>query len=186
MIRRPPRSTLFPYTTLFRSEVEDLEDPAMNQLELKALKRSVYSAFETFLDYAKKIPKDILKSLNNINSASQLADTIVLSLNLKLRERQELLELVDPRQRLEKIYEILQREIEILQVERRIKGRIKKQMERNQKEYYLNEHSSSRRTADATVTHFPQRVTDCPAQCSPRVGRPASRGGRRCPRPPCW
>jgi ATP-dependent Lon protease len=129
-------SSVEPYFTV---ELEILEDPTLDVLELKALKRSVYSAFETYLDYAKKIPKDILKSLTAIESPSQLADTIVLSLNLKLRERQELLEIVDPRQRLEKIYEILQREIEILQVERRIKTRIKKQMERNQKEYYLNE-----------------------------------------------
>ncbi|RJO63133.1 MAG: endopeptidase La [Myxococcales bacterium] len=127
----------------FLVEASELEDPVTDAVELKAMKRSIYSAFETYLDYAKKIPKDILKSLSNIESPSQLADTVVLSLNLKLRERQELLELVDPRARLEKLYEILQREIEILQVERRIKNRIKKQMERNQKEYYLNEQMSA-------------------------------------------
>jgi len=127
----------------FDVEIQTLEDPLLDKLELKALRRSVYTAFETYLDYAKKIPKDILKSLNGIESPSQLADTIVLSLNLKLRERQELLEIVDPRARLEKLYEILQREIEILQVERRIKSRIKKQMDRNQKEYYINEQMSA-------------------------------------------
>ncbi len=127
----------------FACDIETLGDPNADVTELKAMKRSVYSAFETYLDYAKKIPKDILKSLANIESPSQLADTIVLSLNLKLRERQELLEIVEPRARLEKLYEILQREIEILQVERRIKGRIKKQMERNQREYYLNEQMSA-------------------------------------------
>ncbi len=123
----------------FEVDVEILEDPASDAVELNALKRSVHSAFETYLDYAKKIPKDILKSISAIENASQLADTIVLSLNLKLRERQELLEIVDPRARLEKLYEVIQREIEILQVERRIKSRIKKQMERNQKDYFLNE-----------------------------------------------
>lgn len=126
----------------FDVEIQILEDPLLDKLELKALRRSVYTAFETYLDYAKKIPKDILKSLSGIESPSQLADTIVLSLNLKLRERQELLEIIDPRARLEKLYEILQREIEILQVERRIKSRIKKQMDRNQKEYYINEQMS--------------------------------------------
>lgn len=130
-------------TPFFLVKIEMLGDTAMDKLQLKALRRSVHSAFETYLDFAKKIPKDILKSLTSITSPSQLADTIVLSLNLKLRERQELLEIVDPRARLEKLYEILQREIEILQVERRIKNRIKKQMERNHKEYYLNEQMSA-------------------------------------------
>ncbi len=127
----------------FEVEVEDMTDPSADAVELKAMRRSIYSAFESYLEYAKKIPKDILKSLSSIESPSQLADTIVLSLNLKLRERQELLETIDVRERLEKLYEILQREIEILQVERRIKSRIKKQMERNQKEYYLNEQMSA-------------------------------------------
>ena len=123
----------------FKVRIEELEDPAADSIELNALKRSITSAFESYLDYAKKIPKDILKSLANIESPSQLADTIVLSLNLKLRERQELLEIVDPRKRLEKLIEVLQREIEVLQVERRIKSRIRKQMERNQRENYQGE-----------------------------------------------
>ena len=114
----------------FEVEVERLDETVSDNVELKALRRSVTSSFETYLDHAKKIPKDVLKSLNAIANPSHFADTIVLSLNLKIKERQDLLETVDPIERLEKLYEILQREIEILQVERRIKSRIKKQMDR--------------------------------------------------------
>ncbi len=118
----------------FEVEVELIEEVDSSSVELSAVKRSLQSAFETYLDHARRIPKDILKSLNQIESASKLADTIALSLNLKLRERQELLEILDPRRRLERLYAILQREIEILQVEQRIKTRIKKQMEQSRRD----------------------------------------------------
>ncbi len=137
MVEGKHRARVSHFTNLdpfFEVEVEIIEEPGVDTVELSAIRRSLYSAFETYLDHARRIPKDMLKSLSSIESPSKMADTITLSLNLKLRERQELLETIDPRQRLERLYAILQREIEILQVEQRIKTRIKKQMEQNRQE----------------------------------------------------
>ncbi len=111
--------------------VEAIAEVEGETAEQRALRRAILQSFESYLDYARKVPKDVLKSLQGISNPGQLADTLVLSLNLKLRERQELLETYDPTARLERLYEIIQREIEILQVEQRIKSRIKKQMDRD-------------------------------------------------------
>jgi ATP-dependent Lon protease len=101
--------------------------------------RQVRGAFEAFTRLDKSVPPEMRLTVNSIEEPSQLADTLIPQLKFKLGERQYLLELVDPARRLEKIYAHLQGEIEILEVERKIKGRVKKQMERSQKEYYLNE-----------------------------------------------
>src|SRR4029078_11989514 len=87
----------------------------------------------------KRIPPEMLMSVNTIDDPSRLADLIVAHLDLKLEDKQEILEVQDPSKRLEKLLQLMQGEIEILQVERRIRSRAKKQMERSQKEDYLNE-----------------------------------------------
>jgi ATP-dependent Lon protease len=107
--------------------------------EIEALMRSINSTFETYAKLNRKIPPEMILSVASINEPSRLADTIITHLNLKLDEKQSVLEIDRPAERLEKVLSFMQSEIEILQIERRIKNRVKKQMERTQKEYYLNE-----------------------------------------------
>ena len=106
---------------------------------VEALVRSLKATFENYVKLNKRIPPEMLMSVNTIDDPSRLADLIVAHLNLKLEDKQEILEIADPAKRLEKLLQLMQGEIEILQVERRIRSRVKKQMERSQKEYYLNE-----------------------------------------------
>lgn len=128
--RRARLLRFMPTEDTFTAEVEPMEEPEPDGLRAPILMRQVLQSFETYLDYARKIPRDILATIAKIESPSQLADTIVLSMSLKVRQRQELLEILEAELRLERIHELLQREIEILQVERRIKSRMKKQMDR--------------------------------------------------------
>lgn len=128
-----------PEETHFVCEVEDVIEPAGTTVEVEALIRSVQTTFESYVKLNKRIPPEILLSIASIDDPSRLADTIVAHLNLKLPDRQSLLELQDPAVRLEKLYELMQSEIEILLVEKKIRTRVKKQMEKTQKEYYLNE-----------------------------------------------
>src|SRR4051812_94086 len=124
---------------LIEAEVEELADVLESTVELEALVRSLKGTFENYVKLNKRIPPEMLMSVNTIEDPSRLADLIVAHLNLKLEDKQEILEIQDPARRLEKLLQLMQGEIEILQVERRIRSRVKKQMERSQKEYYLNE-----------------------------------------------
>jgi ATP-dependent Lon protease len=124
---------------LFIVELETLYEEPTTDLECEALVRSVNSAFEQFAKLHKKIPQETLLSVGNITDPGQLADTVVGHLPIKLEDKQGLLELIAPKTRLEKLYELMRAEIEILQLEQRIKGRVKRQMEKTQREYYLNE-----------------------------------------------
>ncbi len=108
-------------------------------IELEALIRSVQSTFESYVKLNKRIPSETLSVVSGIDDPSKLADTIVCYLTLKLQDKQSLLESPSPARRLERLHELMQAEIEILQVEKKIRTRVKKQMERTQKEYYLNE-----------------------------------------------
>ncbi len=107
--------------------------------EAEALRRAVVSQFDHYVKLNKKIPPEILSSLSNIEEAGRLADTIAAHLPLKLEQRQEVLEVFDTNARLEKLLNLLENELDILQVEKRIRGRVKRQMEKSQREYYLNE-----------------------------------------------
>lgn len=124
---------------MIEAEVEELADLSESTVELEALVRSLKGTFENYVKLNKRIPPEMLMSVNTIEDPSRLADLIVAHLNLKLEDKQEILEVQDPAKRLEKLLQLMQGEIEILQVERRIRSRVKKQMERSQKEYYLNE-----------------------------------------------
>ncbi len=123
----------------FTVEVRSLPDPDERSVELAALVRSVQGVFETYVKLNKRIPPEMLMSVQTIEEPGRLADTIVAHVNLKLKDKQELLETTSPTRRLERLYELMQAEIEILQVEKKIRTRVKKQMEKSQKEYYLNE-----------------------------------------------
>ncbi|HET6410494.1 MAG TPA: endopeptidase La [Anaeromyxobacter sp.] len=120
-------------------EAEEMEEQSDRTVELEALMRSVHSTFEAYVKLNKRIPPEMLTSVASIDDPARLADTIVAHLSLKLNDKQSILETESPAKRLEKLYELMQGEIEILQVEKKIRTRVKKQMEKTQKEYYLNE-----------------------------------------------
>jgi ATP-dependent Lon protease len=107
--------------------------------EIEALRRGLFAQFDQYVKLNKKIPPEILTSLASIDEAGRLADTIAAHLPLKIEQKQEILEMLPVRSRLEHMMGILDGEIDILQVEKRIRGRVKRQMEKSQREYYLNE-----------------------------------------------
>jgi ATP-dependent Lon protease len=123
----------------FTVEIEELPDVAEKSVELDALMREVHTTFETYVKLNKRIAPEILISVQTIEDPGQLADTMVGQLQLKLADKQAILEMDAPSKRLSRLYELMKAEIEILQVERKIRSRVKKQMEKTQKEYYLNE-----------------------------------------------
>ena len=123
----------------FQAYAEITEDVVEDERELDALVRTVVSQFEQYIKLNKKIPPEVLVSINQIDDPSKLADTIASHLSLKIAEKQELLEAEHVGRRLEKIYGLMEGEIGVLQVEKRIRSRVKRQMEKTQREYYLNE-----------------------------------------------
>ena len=123
----------------FSVEIRELEDEGGDTPEAEALVRSIQSTFESYSKLNKKVAPEIVNSVIAISEPGKLADTVVAHLNLKLPDRQKLLELTSTIERLEEVFSRMQAEIEVLEVERKIRGRVKKQMERSQKEYYLNE-----------------------------------------------
>ncbi|MBW1811286.1 MAG: endopeptidase La [Deltaproteobacteria bacterium] len=123
----------------FRVEVEELRERTESSPEMEALMRSIHASFETYVKLNKKIPPEMIMSTASIDEPTRLSDTVAAHLNLKLNDKQILMETESTLERLRKLYELMQSEIEILQIERKIRTRVKKQMERTQKEYYLNE-----------------------------------------------
>ena len=123
----------------FQAHAGVFKSPDTDEKELAALSRSVVSQFEQYIKLNRKVPPEVLVSINQIEEPSKLADTIASHLALKISEKQELLEADTVYSRLEKIHGFMDGEIGILQVEKRIRGRVKRQMEKTQREYYLNE-----------------------------------------------
>ena len=117
----------------------DLFENTGDSSELEALSRAVVGQFEQYIKLNKKIPAEVLISINQIDDPSKLADTVAQHLTLKISDKQELLEFESVSERLERIYSFMEGEISVLQVEKRIRGRVKRQMEKTQREYYLNE-----------------------------------------------
>ena len=115
------------------------EESIEESLETQALIRSVKNTFEKYVKLNKRIPPEILMRVSSIDSAGELADIIVAQLNLKVEEKQRLLEMTNATHRLEELLNLITSEIEILEVEKKIRSRVKRQMEKSQKEYYLNE-----------------------------------------------
>lgn len=125
--------------SIFRVETSTLEEFVSSTVEAEAFVRSIKGTFEAYVKLNKRIPPELLMSVLAIEDPGKLADTIIPHLNVKVEEKQKLLEIVDACKRLEKLFSLIEGEIEILQVEKKIRSRVKKQMERSQKEYYLNE-----------------------------------------------
>ena len=115
------------------------EDDRHDAREIDVLVRSIIAQFEQYVKLNKKVPPEILTSLSGIDEPGRLADTVAAHMALKLSEKQRILEVQDVKSRLEQILGIIEGEIDVLQIEKRIRGRVKQQMEKSQREYYLNE-----------------------------------------------
>ena len=125
--------------THFVADVAPVEPDVPSNHEIEAMRRAMISQFDQYVKLNKKIPPEVLTSLAGIDEAGRLADTIVAHLPLKLEQKQQVLEMFEVKHRLEHLLTLIETELDILQVEKRIRGRVKRQMEKSQREYYLNE-----------------------------------------------
>ncbi len=137
--RRAKISSFKETESYFEAMTTPMPDVTGDKKDLEALGRTVVSQFEQYIKLNKKIAPEVLVSLNQIEEASKLADTVASHLNLKIPEKQDLLEIAKISERLERVFGHMESEIGVLQVEKRIRNRVKRQMEKTQREYYLNE-----------------------------------------------
>lgn len=122
-----------------RAEVSLIDEVEAAERESEVFVRTLLSQFEQYVQLGKKVPAEVLSSLNSIEEPGRLVDTMAAHMALKIEQKQEILEIVELQARVEHVLALLDAEIDLLQVEKRIRGRVKKQMERSQREYYLNE-----------------------------------------------
>jgi ATP-dependent Lon protease len=126
-------------SAVFMATALPLDQSGAEDHEIEAMRRAVVAQFDQFVKLNKKIPPEVLSSITGIEDAGRLADTIAAHLPLKIEQKQEVLEMDNVRERIDRLLSQLEAEIDILQVEKRIRGRVKRQMEKSQREYYLNE-----------------------------------------------
>jgi ATP-dependent Lon protease len=124
---------------LYSARIERIESESVSGREAEVLSRSLMTQFDQYVKLNKKVPPEIIASLSSIDDPSRLADTIAAHMAIKIQSKQEILEIVPLRERLEHLVHLMESEIDLLQVEKRLRGRVKKQMEKSQREYYLNE-----------------------------------------------
>ena len=142
LVEGGPRARIVHFTDnpdFFQAYADLVVEKEGEPRELEALARSVISQFEQYVKLNKKIPPEVLVSINQIDDSSKLADTVASHLTVRVAEKQELLEIDSVAERLERIYSFMEGEIGVLQVEKKIRNRVKRQMEKTQREYYLNE-----------------------------------------------
>ena len=145
----------------FVAEVELIdEDSGYDEREVDVLMRSVMSLFDQYVKLNKKVPPEILTSLAGIDSPSRLADTIAAHMTLKIEEKQKLLEIELVRERLEHVMALIEGEIDLMQIEKRIRGRVKQQMEKSQREYYLNEQMKAIQKELGELEDAPNEIED--------------------------
>ncbi len=138
-VRRARVDSVEDLRQLFVAKVTPVVIADVDTNEVEAMRRAIIAQFDQYVKLNKKIPPEILTSLAGIDEAGRLADTIAAHLPLKLEQKQDVLEMFDTGERLEKLLTQIEAELDILQVEKRIRGRVKRQMEKSQREYYLNE-----------------------------------------------
>ena len=142
LVEGTARARIVNYTAnadYFEAEVERVAETAGNEDEIEALARSTVSQFESYVKLNKKISPEVLGTISQIEDHSKLADTIASHLAIKLSDKQDVLEITRISERLERVYTLMESEISVLQVEKKIRSRVKRQMEKTQREYYLNE-----------------------------------------------
>src|SRR5690606_9546881 len=140
------------------------EDEEQDEREVDVLVRSIIAQFEQYVKLNKKVPPEILTSLSGIEQAGRLADTVAAHMALKLAEKQRILEIEDVRTRLEQVLGIIEGEIDVLQIEKRIRGRVKQQMEKSQREYYLNEQMKAIQRELGEMEDAPNELADLEAK----------------------
>jgi ATP-dependent Lon protease len=149
----------------FSAEITILtEENQHDEREIDVLVRSIIAQFEQYVKLNKKVPPEILTSLSGIDEAGRLADTVAAHMALKLAEKQRILELRDIKVRLEQVLGIIEGEIEVLQIEKRIRGRVKQQMEKSQREYYLNEQMKAIQKELGEMEDAPNELADLEAK----------------------
>lgn len=167
-----------------RVAVASVEESTEKNSEIEALMRSTLYQFEQYIKLSKKVPPEVLSSVNSIDDAGRLADVIASHLNLKVEEKQIVLEAIHPRQRLESLCSLLMKEMEIMDMERKIHVRVRKQMEKTQKEYYLREQMKAiqkelgekdERTAECDELRGKLKNIELPAEVSEKVERELER-----------
>jgi ATP-dependent Lon protease len=145
----------------FAAEITLLgEDDRHDEREIDVLVRSIIAQFEQYVKLNKKVPPEILTSLSGIDEPGRLADTVAAHMALKLSEKQRVLEIQDVKERLEQILGIIEGEIDVLQIEKRIRGRVKQQMEKSQREYYLNEQMKAIQKELGEMEDAPNEIAD--------------------------
>ena len=144
----------------FTGDIELLDEPVVDAGEAQALVRSLMSTFEQYVQQSKKVPPEVMTSLSSIEDPGRLVDTIAAQLTLKLDIKQQLLEMVDLKDRIDHMLGLLDGELELLTVEKRIRGRVKKQMEKSQREYYLNEQMKAIQKELGDLDDVPNEIED--------------------------
>ena len=144
----------------FAAEIEALEPLPADDREAEVLTRAVLGQFDQYVKLNNKVPPEILSSLAGIDEPGRLADTIAAHLSLKIEEKQGILEIHNVRARMERLMAILESEIDLLQVEKRIRGRVKRQMEKSQREYYLNEQMKAIQKELGELEDMPNEVEE--------------------------
>jgi ATP-dependent Lon protease len=145
----------------FTARLESLSDSLdLDQRETEVLMRSATNLFDQYVKLNKKVPPEVLTSLSSIDDPSRLADTIAAHMSLKLEEKQHVLEMPNVRERLEHLMGLMEGENDILQMEKRIRGRVKRQMEKNQREYYLNEQMKAIQKELGDMDEAPNEIED--------------------------
>ncbi|MCI5047738.1 MAG: endopeptidase La [Aquisalinus sp.] len=142
LVEGAQRATIVKYLeneTFFEAEAMLLEEEDAEPAEVEALARSVNTQFESYVKLNKRVSPEVIVAVGQIDEASKLADTVASHLNIKISEKQELLEVIKVTDRLEAVYSLMEGEMSVLQVEKKIRNRVKRQMEKTQREYYLNE-----------------------------------------------
>ena len=144
----------------FSGDVEVLDEPMMDPGEGQALMRTLIGTFEQYVQQSKKVPPEVMTSVASIEDPSRLVDTIAAQLTLKLEVKQQLLEMIDLKDRVEHMLALLEGELELFTVEKRIRGRVKKQMEKSQREYYLNEQMKAIQKELGDMDDVPNELED--------------------------
>jgi len=156
----------------FAADIQPLADEERHdEREVDVLVRSIIAQFEQYVKLNKKIPPEILTSLSGIDEPGRLADTVAAHMSLKLAEKQRILEMRDIKERLEQILGIIEGEIDVLQIEKRIRGRVKQQMEKSQREYYLNEQMKAIQKELGEMEDAPNELQDLEARIE-KAGMP--------------
>jgi len=152
----------------FQAEASHLEIESLSEKEESVLIKAVTQQFDQFVQMSKKVPSEVLASIESIEEPGRLADTICAHLSLKLEEKQVILEMVSVRERLEHIMAHIESEVDLLDIEKKIRGRVKKQMEKSQREYYLNEQMKAIQKelgdmddASNELEEFQKKIDDC-------------------------